>query len=498
MAISPYCPEFPFYAFPGLLGDAMHEAMQMTQAPDALVISSTLAVASLAVQNLVDMERRENLVGPTSLLFWSLGGSGERKSTVDSLLTKAIREFDSLRDNEHEKAMTEYEGEFAVWQILRHTAVSELRRAHKTKDDSLVLRASESLANIVKNVPQPPQHSPLLFNDATPAALKDALRIPKSSIGIFASEGASVSQSKTINDFALINELWDGGTRNIDRAGSGRWRIEDCRLTTSLMVQPEIFEKFVESRGEEARSIGFFARTLIAYPLSTQGFRLRISPVRNEHLPKFHQRVSELLNQSRENQQKDNPARTKLKFDWRAQGFWNEIQNRTEISVQPFGRLTNFKDYASKYADNLARIAAVIHCFEGRSGDINLETLEQAKLIADWYLENFLHLFSPPPQLDNISYKDAFLLRDWLAEEYALKGVTQYLRRQLAQFGPLSIRKINLLCPALAVLVEWQAISISGRKRNPLVLLNQAYFNQFLSSSPRIVSMFDLPNGSAT
>jgi hypothetical protein len=36
------------------------------------------------------------------------------------------------------------------------------------------------------------------------------------------------------------------------------------------------------------------------------------------------------------------------------------------------GTLSDFKDYASKMAENMARVAALLHYFNGDDGDISL------------------------------------------------------------------------------------------------------------------------------
>jgi len=278
-----------------------------------------------------------------------------------------------------------------------------------------------------------------------------------------------------------VNGLWDGGTVNIDRVSSGRWVIEDCRLATSLMAQPKVFESFLEQRGKEARDIGLLARNLIAFPPSTQGSRPLNQPLGLENLAKFNRRALELLQKAQKRQQSDE-VRQRLKFDWLAQRRWDEIFNFVESSVGLLGHLAQFKDYAAKYADNLARIAATFHCFEGHSGDISLETLERAQAIASWYLESFKHMFSPPPLPINMQpTQDAESIRDWLANKFLETGITVTPKKRLAQYGPYRARPVHRLNPALALLECWQVICPQIIRPNPTVELHPFFVNRLLA-----------------
>lgn len=42
------------------------------------------------------------------------------------------------------------------------------------------------------------------------------------------------------------------------------------------------------------------------------------------------------------------------------------------------GTLSDFRDYASKVAENMARVASLLHYFNGNDGDISLSAVEDA------------------------------------------------------------------------------------------------------------------------
>lgn len=480
MNITPFFLEFPTQALPDSMCKAASEVGNFTQAPPALVAAACLASASVATQNLADVQRREGLVGPIGLFLLTIGGSGERKSTVDTQFTRTIREIDRANDLENEAATLEYKGEYAVWRVKKESAAKDLQRA--ISEGSPTDAWEERLAQIVKSAPQKPVSSPLLLNDATSAAIREAFRQPRSTVGVLAGEGSTALDSKTFENFALYNEVWGGGTVNIDRLSTGRWTIEDGRLTTSLIVQPGVFMGFLERRGKSARDIGFLARMLIAFPPSTQGTRTQIHAPAKENTAKFNLRVKTLLEEARQRRLMGDGPRPLLKFDWQAQRRWDEISDYVERSLGFCGHLADFKDYGSKYADNLARIAAIFHTFEGYSGDISLETLERAYTITEWFLANFKHLFSPPlPAVNLLPAQDAELLKNWLVNQYLEKRIVGTTKKHLAQYGPYRVRPANRLNPALALLENWQVIFPRVGVPNALVQLLPSFVNNLHS-----------------
>ena len=85
---------FPVWKLPPRIRAAVEEAIAVTQAPQALVASSALAAASLAVQTKYDVKRLNGLVSPCSLYFITFAESGERKTTVDRMFFDPFSEFE--------------------------------------------------------------------------------------------------------------------------------------------------------------------------------------------------------------------------------------------------------------------------------------------------------------------------------------------------------------------------------------------------------------------
>ena len=62
-------------------------------------------------------------------------------------------------------------------------------------------------------------------------------------------------------------------------------------------------------------------------------------------------------------------------------------RKNTEPNPETIFLRQSLKDFASKAAENAARLAALFHLFSGKTGDISVEHIEQAITLMNWYLE---------------------------------------------------------------------------------------------------------------
>jgi len=366
---------FPVDAFPQIIRNAIYEVEQHTQAPQALIAASALGVISLACQNRIDVCRLNNLRGPVSLFLLTLAESGERKSTVDKLLMEPLYQLEENLFEKYTHDLTVWRNDEAIFNIEKKSLMSKLKSEIRRNKDHLA--TNEKLKVLLASHPKSPVRFKQIFNDATPAAIKDYLCGYWRSVGIMSDEAGTIFNGYTLNELPFINKMWDGAMFPVERKSEPEKLIRDARMTLSLMVQPNIFKGYIKRKGDMAKGIGFFARCLICQPGSTQGNRQITSPVvSTEYLPIFHQRLMKIVNESiARNNEND---RLCLRFTVEAEKRWIAFSNNVEYEMGILGRLSNFKDYASKMAENMARIAALLHHFNGDEGDISLLTVEAA------------------------------------------------------------------------------------------------------------------------
>ena len=89
---------------------------------------------------------------------------------------------------------------------------------------------------------------------------------------IFADEAMTFFTGQLKNNLGLLNKIWKNEPLSVSRKKEGTIRL-NAYLTFLLMVQPEVFEEYLERHGKKAVSSGFLARFLFTETVSTIGQR---------------------------------------------------------------------------------------------------------------------------------------------------------------------------------------------------------------------------------
>lgn len=183
-------------------------------------------------------------------------------------------------------------------------------------------------------------------------------------------------------------------------------------------VQPHVLTDFLERDGGLSRSSGF----LIAQPVSTQGRRPYREIEATPELDAFSTRIAELLVELPPIDPERGLAPAVLDFSPEAKAHWMERYNAIESQLSSDGDVAAIPDVAAKAADNIARLAAVLHVFEhGAAGAISADTVHNAGEIVTW------HLYSAKALLGPLSVSkdeaNAANLGRWLLDRCALRQI---------------------------------------------------------------------------
>ncbi|NIL22489.1 DUF3987 domain-containing protein [Yersinia mollaretii] len=465
---------FPVYVFPQIIRNAVYEVEQHTQAPQALIAASVLGVISLACQNRIDVCRLNNLRSPVSLFLLTLAESGERKSTVDKLLMKPLYQLEDEWFEKYTQDLIIWRNEETAFNVEKKALMSKLKsEISRNKEHSTT---NERLKALLATYPKAPVRFRQIFNDATPAAIKDYLSGRWRSIGLMSDEAGTIFNGYALNELPFINKMWDGAMFPVERKSEPDKLIKDARMTLALMVQPDVLKKgYLERKGDTAKGIGFFARCLMCQPGSTQGYRQITSPVvSSEHLPVFHLRLMGIVNESIT--RNDENERQCLYFSPEAEKRWLEFYNKVESEMGILGALSNFKDYASKMAENMARIAALLHYFNGDEGDISLLTTEAAVEISAWYVDEYIRLVSNPTGFTLVN-SEADELYFWI-KEYCCRCFVPYIRKNtILQYGPSRFRNRNKVNELLGALYSQKRILAAKKGKTVFIAPANIEFN---------------------
>jgi len=293
-----------------------------------------------------------------------------------------------------------------------------------------------------------------------------------SHIGLIADEGTNILDRKVMSEFSFTNSIWDGASFSVERKTSPSFTIENGRITLSVMVQKKPFDLFLRRQGDKARGSGFFARCLIVHideQLSTQGERFIDERPKNSHcLALFHKRINELLNEK--DLQEELSSEKVLSFTPAALHEWQKIYNLIESRIGPDERYANMNDFASKLANNVARLSALLSYFTLGEHSIEKEHVESAWLICEWYMDQAINLFG---------YEDGYyeaLLLSWLHREYYLSDV-RIKYNDIRRRGPNVLRKGKLLDKVISNLEKEKVIVIDYLRHGARVVCRDRDFH---------------------
>lgn len=469
---------YPLSALPDGLRAAVLDVHATTQAPLAMVATSALTTVSLASQAHINVARNTQLTGPVSLFALVLAESGERKSTVDSLFTRTLRTYELTQTKTMMPEVEAYKADLQAWGAEKAGQLENIKNATKSCKPTDDLK--DKLRTLEQTRPEAPKVPELMYGDATPEALTHNLAKKWPSGGVISSEAGTVFGShgmgtdSVMRNLAVLNVLWDGGVHKVSRRSTDDFTVRNARLTVSLQVQYPVLAGFMVKQGELARGSGFLARFLVAWPESTQGTRRYKEPDDvMVGLESFNARITQLLNKPVQfDETGDGLAPEMLEFSPEAKKIWIKVHDLIESQLTPLGNLADLKDVASKTADNVARIAALFHLYEGSPNClISASNVDAASKIAVWHLGESRRLLTElgqDPALSLASRLDA-----WLIERCNQQGTNRIGTREVLQYFPsLQLRKSVQLTPVLQELIDADRASLVLEGKKKLITVN--------------------------
>lgn len=450
--------EFPAWRLPGCIGQAVREVVDYVQAPIPLVAASALSVVSAAVQTQHSVSRDARMHGPATLYFLTVAESGERKSTVDTLFMKPIREWEARQRREAARLEDEYRDELAAWEA------ADGDRGPK---------------------PEKPAATPkMLRGDDTPEALVRHLSGYPIAAVISAEAGVifgshAMSTDSVQKNLGQANQLWDGGPIMEGRIGRGEVSIESAHVTMGLMVQPKVLQNFVAKTNGLARGIGYFARFLFCHPETTQGSRFYKEPPPMPGVEAFHRRVTELLRCPAVTNEFGQLATTVVGFDAAAQDVWVRFYDEVEGQMGGDEVYASIRDVASKAPENAARLACCLLVFTSPERLlIDADTMNAACALMRWYLDEAVRFgrdAATTPEVRNAELIEAWLVQKWKEATWARQEWRMTVNT-IRRTGPNEIRSKGIIDDALELLQDHgrlRVLSIPGSKSKLVVIAPQ-------------------------
>ncbi|MEN9433944.1 MAG: hypothetical protein RLZZ422_1533 [Pseudomonadota bacterium] len=302
---------YPIDALPQALKEAILESINIVKCPTAMAASSALATLATACQGIANIQPNQNLKpSPLSLFFMQIAKSGERKSTIDSLFTECIKLWSQRKQDALKTEYLQTESIYKAWTYEVEGITSAIKNAATKGHDTTDLR--EKLSQLESNPPPRGRLPKMTYSDTTPEALLHGLGHKWASAAVLSSEGGVIFGGHGMNseaitrNLATYNTLWMGESTEVDRKqDNGSFIVANVRLSMSVGIQPDLIQAFFD-KNPIARSSGFAARFLLAYPESMQGNRTLAlddltTPIHKNALNLFYSRINSLLDQHPDN-----------------------------------------------------------------------------------------------------------------------------------------------------------------------------------------------------
>lgn len=444
---------------------AVNEANNNLQTPPGMGLLVALAAASLTVQGLVDVKAPTGQEVAAMIMAVIVANSGERKSAMEAIFFKVIRQWEELRRAQYESEIFEYKRKYRIWRAEADVREKKFKQKVSRGEDSSAEEASWQ--RHLDGEPAVPVMLKLLYEDSTLPALLQGLRAVPTA-GLISAEGGSVLYGHIFSEQTKLNAIWSGSPVLVDRVSTGNFLLSGVRLTVLIMVQPGLLKEFLAEKGEKARSSGLLARALICNTGTTQGTRLlKNTTVSWSHCESFSQRMSELLDENFVALNDTEFKRTILKLSPQAETEWLKYYNFVESNIHPNGCYALAGDHASKLAENVLRVAAIFHKFEGFEGDISKETLDSARQVVNALSIDFTSVIVPLPDT-----QEATVLDGWLTQHYRNAGIRFVGKNMIRRFGPNAYRNTALLDHVIGILERTGRVKTFRQNKTNMVDLS--------------------------
>ena len=426
----------------------LKQLWQHYQVDLALALSMLLGAASTALHYLIDVISPLGQRGPASLAVIVFVDTGGGKSSVMSRVMRPIYAYESVLFKLHEEKELEYKKSLDIWEAKKKILKRALGKTDFESDE--YIKAMDRLAEHESSKPQPPFLHQVIFEDAT--VIPFIKQLSKSGhAAMVSAEGINILEGKLSEAISVINSGWSGENYRYARSGKTPIVISSPRVTSLIAVQKELFLKIPKASRDKMAVSGFIPRQVVFDTESMNGKRfLADRNESTEYLEMLDLRLTEILERLHTAMQTPDFKRKALTLSPEAATYWRLLMDDLERMKAEGEYYAQAGSHASRLGENVLRVAAVLHEFEGLQGPISKEVVEIATNIIEACSHDYMGVFSPAKQdLADAEELYAYFLR--------LLAHNQRFERKafLRRCGPYKLReKGDRFNNALAVLIN--------------------------------------------
>lgn len=395
----------------------VEETVKSTQTPMDMAAIIGLSAIGFCCSRRYQVMFKTDWVEPTNLFGVVAMESANRKSSVTDLMTLPLSAIEKdIRQNN-----ITYNQGLDAKKIALEDAIKKTNHqlVEDNKNTDLIQKLKEyedELAGLGNKRP-----TQLIFQDATPESLVDALADNEESICHVDSEGGLFAKmSGQYNDkidLGVYLKGWDGGSIVVNRKGKSRVRLDNPLMSIALTVQPKIVTELTAN--QKFRNTGLVARFLFSFPKSNVGQR----EINNYCIPQQTKADYEKLMRGlyglgtggTENLFDDDcengeaGLQTIVLSDDAKAKFKSWVDGRIEKRLK--GDMSEIQDWGGKLAGEMLRVAGILHCIRYANNNpskhsIDADVIEAVIVLADYLIEHCKYALG---QLEQSSSNDLLI-----------------------------------------------------------------------------------------
>lgn len=478
---------FPEQHLPMPIWDMTAAASENLQVAGDMMGTNILAACAICVQGTFKINPKPGWIEPLNLYALTIARPSERKSPVQRIVTKPIKDFEN-EENLRRKPQID------AWKAKKRILEGKIKQTEKKAIDGKkgvsedqILRLQAQLFALEQNEEKPLK---LYADDVTPEALISLLARYNGKMAVVSSEGGifdiAAGRYSDKANLDVFTKAYSGDPIRVNRINRPEETVQDPALTLMLMAQPSVLEDIMGNADFSGQ--GFLARFLYSLPASPVGRRrYETAPIPPEVLEAYSGLLRSLL------ELKDNNGEARIitlspEAHQKAKAFAEALEVRLVDDLEPI------EEWAGKFHGQVMRIAGILHCCkwldEADTVPLELETMQRAEAIGNYYLEHALAAFRlsglcDPPEVKDAKYilkrldstgkteikkRDLYHLCQKRTGMETVEGMDPGLN-ELVRRGYIRIESD----PALQNLQNLQKSRGRGRPPSPMIYVNPEY-----------------------
>ncbi len=434
-------PPFPLEALPDEIRSFVEEVSRSRQVPPDLpgVLSLGVMAASGAGKFRVKIGATHS--EPVNVFAAVVLPPGSRKSDTFRDMTLVLEE------RERELAIVAAPT-IAKAKERRNVEEGRLKtireKAAKSEDAAERNRLAQEAAELAGNLTPVPAEPRLIAGDVTPERLASLLHEQGGRLAVMDAEAGGVFDimaGRYTRDGSANLDVFlrghAGDAIRVDRVGRAAEFVKRPALTLVLTPQPDVIRSLADKPGFRGR--GLLARFLYAIPESQVGTRTYQNRPISEAARVGYNKIILAIVSTPSPDPADPEASYELKIEGEALALWAEYADAVEAAQADGGELAGIRDFASKLAGAVARIAGRLHLVEHAHGtpwaiSISTEIVAAAWAIGDYFQAHALAAFGMMGADPDAERAQAVLR--WIertgVERFTLRDCHQIMRRAVS------------------------------------------------------------------